>query len=225
MKKVHDKLLILGKFMESETPVADLLVPQFRKIVAFLRALLTNNNIHNTVKVFVGNLLSHFDHNSRFKEFPGIFLAACLINPQKSSRDCLTSFEMSIAKPFIHSLRDQVEETSSQEDVIDTALQQIVAAENSIDNIFESIHFAERMHIANAEPRSLGEELEFFMTTINESKTAYQFFKSKRAEFPHLSQIARIILCTYLHRHVLNALFQKQAICLKHGDQTWMSRQ
>ena len=160
------------------------------------RALLTNNNIHDIVKVFVSNLLSHFDHNSRFKEFPGIFLAACLINPQKSSRDCLTTFEMSIAKSFIHSLRDQVEETSSQEDVIDTALQQNVAAENSIDNILESIHFAESMHIANAEPRSLGEELEFFMTTINESKTAYQFFKSKRAEFPHLSQIARIILCT-----------------------------
>ena len=70
-------------------------------------------------------------------------------------------FEMSVAKSFIHSLSDQVEEISSQEVVIDTAFHQNVAAENSIDKKFESTHFVESMHIVNAELRRLGENIEF----------------------------------------------------------------
>ena len=70
-------------------------------------------------------------------------------------------FEMSVAKSFIHSLSDQVEEISSQEVVIDTAFHQNVAAENSIDKKFERIHFVESMHNVNAELRRLSENIEF----------------------------------------------------------------
>ena len=108
MHKLHEKVMLLGKFLEMEYSVADRVVPQIRKVQTFLEKVSGNNEVCQTVRNFVCFLLANFAKERRFREFAPVFLAATLLNPDKDSRSVLTTNESFDAERFILALETSI---------------------------------------------------------------------------------------------------------------------
>ena len=199
MLQVHEKLMLCGKFLEMEYPAVDRVVPQVRKIEVFLVKLIQSTQVSKTVKIFVGYLLANFDKERRFKNFPDVFLAAALLNPDRASRQHLKPEEIETAKKFINALEKHIPIEREDSTQLNPPPIMSETTLSTIDEIFNEIEFEtpKRIKLAPSKAHSgLLDELESFVNDVDDSRTAFEFFKQERKQWMCLSHIARIILCT-----------------------------
>lgn len=203
MEKVHEKLTFLGKFFEQEAPVVDSIVAQTRKIQQFLPALLTNDSIHNTVRLFVATLAQRMEETRRFGAFPDPVIAAALLNPEKASRDMLTPEETVTACRLIKKYAEELESHESAILVVEqqpTRTPSTSAADNPVDAVFNSMGFRRNdpsvtTVVQSTSTRGVNEEIAEFMANIDDSRTAFKFFGEEQKQWPNLANVAKLLLC------------------------------
>ena len=184
--KVLNHLTNLGKFFEEETPQADQLVPKVRKIQLFLQNLL-DLPYRDPVKVFVRQVIQYMDQKKRFQSFPDILLTAAILNPSKTSRNCLTEPETVIATANMMQFSSQTNEN------VQTITQEANISTDMFDQAFENVSF----HVASENivfPHSIESELKEFRETVDVDMTAYDFFRRNRAVYKELAEVARKVL-------------------------------
>ena len=87
MFKVLKYLQELGRFLESERLVADLVIPQIKRLRQYLAKVLKSHTLRDPVKNFVSQLYYRMQHARRFGVFPDIMKFATLLNPKKLLRE------------------------------------------------------------------------------------------------------------------------------------------
>ena len=103
MFKVLEYQQELGRFLESERPVADLVLPQINRLRQYLAKVLESHTLGDPVKNFVSQLYSRMRHVRWFGDFPDIMKCASLLNPKKSLREFVAENEVEMLKTHINS--------------------------------------------------------------------------------------------------------------------------
>ena len=198
MENLHEKLAYLGKFFETEYPVADYIVSQVRKITAFSDKLSNCDAIHQTVRNFASNLHSRMNIDRRFGAFPGIILGAALLNPEKKCRDMLSVDKKRVAKePIVSFPNSSVFEAEIDTSSFSTGS---VSSRNAVDDIFESLGFLQTSGLSKNTAyveNSISDELDEYLHSTDISKSAFGFFKEDD-KWPKLKQAARALLAVLL---------------------------
>ena len=165
----------LGKFFEEETPKADQLVPKVIKIQLYLKNLL-DLPCRDSAKVFVRQVIQYMDQEKRFQSFPDNLLTAAILNPSKTSRNCLTEPETVTATANMMQFSSQTNEN------VQTIIQEVNISTDKFDQAFECVSY----YVASKNlvfPHSIESELKEFTETVDVEMTAYDFFRRYRAVY------------------------------------------
>ena len=200
MIKVLKYLQELGQFLESERPVADLVIPQINRLRQYLAKVLEWHTLRDPAKNFVSQLYSRMQLVRRFGDFPDIMKCATFLNPKKAVRKFVAENELEMLKRRLIISFDSNPKSLTTIEIISTSeIHQPNDSANDIDD-FEAAcrndtSEASASTIRNS--KTMEKELCSFLACTDVDKTAYNYFKEKEQSIPSSQSAQKLWSCFY----------------------------